>query len=682
MISESPTGPLVGADNEPMSAPMRHFHAPDRNPWSGRSIRAKLCLLFVLGLIQMVVTFTITPPGHLLPDETIYHWMVKSFAETGRLDIWNGHDEIASPELHYPLLVLHRGKLFPQYPFLFQLIAAPFYLTAGFFGLFLLNSMTFVAGTVLWFLAARRLFRDEDPALNAVLILVLATFAWEYSLGAWPHAASLCFVAGAFYCLVRAFYGKSTKEARSFAAMSGLIAGLAAGIRLDAFLIFPAVILPFLFAKPWRPVEAFAAGLALLPGLALLVGTNFLKFGTLSPVSYGGGGGTPGTPLLPAAIAGAVMVLTAWTLSRSRCVEYVRRHGLVTVVGLAGCALAAVIVFPKILVYLERFSYNAYVILADIRSFPSEVIVGRSSGGGVVYGGAHKKALLQSLPFLPLMIIPAAAWLRGEKDSSALALLLPIPICVTSFYCYSYLELHGGFCLNQRYLLFCLPFIAMLSAYGIRELNRMWSKPFGFSVAVAISLVTVAVYIVMTRVLYTSVDALEFPLLVVPLWIAGILLVLIVVSLSRLPSAARKFVGIGAVAVTVVALTWAGLVALSYDYPHHRQVRAIHHLVGKRLMEAIPTDSILFSDNKTNSACMALIEKKRVRLASAHLDGFRDVSRLADFHLAAGRRAFGFFHRSTWAALQAGPLKDYSVKILWDYSAFSLREITRHRGGS
>lgn len=664
------------------SQPLSNLQASASRPWSGRTIKIKIALLCVLALLQIVVTFTVTAPGHLLPDEAIYHWMVKSFAQTGRLDIWNGYDEVASPELHHPLLVLHQGKLYPQYPFLFQLLAAPFYLAAGFLGVFALNSVCFIIGTVLWLFAARRLFGDEDLALNSVLIFVLATFAWEYSQAAWPHAASLSFVAGAFYCLVRSFYADSTWQQRTFAALSGLIAGFATGMRLDAFLMFPGIILPFLFARPWRPIDAVAAGLGLLPGLALLAGTNFLKFGAMSPVSYGGGGGTPTTPLVLPAVVAALLVAIAWTLTRPRCAQFLSRHGLAVVLAFVGCAFAAIMAVPKILVYLERFLDNAYVLLVDIRSFPSsEVVVGRSAGGGVVYGGALKKSLLQSLPFLPLLIVSAAAWMRG-KDRSRLALLLPIPICVTAFYSFSYLELHGGFCLNQRYLLYCLPFISMLCAYGMQEINEMRGRPLGFSAALAVGLLTIGAYLSMTRSLYSSVDGLEFPLLLIPLWIAGILLGLLVIVMCRLPAPIDRLVRTAAGAVIVVALTWSSLVALTYDYPHHRRVRAIHYSVGQRLIEAVPQNSILFSDNKTYAASMEVMEKKGVRLAAANLDGFGDMPRLIDFHLSAGRRAFALLHRSTWERLQSGSLKPYAVKTVIDYSTFSLREIGKNPNGS
>lgn len=671
--------------DEMTSEPIPIPHAPNRSQWSGRSIRLKIGLLCVLACVQMVVTFTVTSPGNLVPDEGIYHWMVKSFAETGRLDIWNGHEEISSPELRYPLLVLHKDKLYPQFPFGFELLAAPFYLVSGFLGLFVLNSICFIAGTVLWILAARRLFEDADLALNSALILVLGTFAWEYSQAAWPHSVALSFAAGAFYCLVRAFYAESTVQARGFAALSGLIAGFAPGIRVDGILILPALILPFLFAGPMRPVETVAVCVGLLPGLALSSWTNFLKFGTFNPISYGGSGGTPGTPLILPAILGGVIVATIWVLTRSRSIKLVGRHKLLTAVGLAALALGTIKAFPAVRVLLESFLDNAYNCLVDVRALShSHAFSQRTASGGVIYAGAHKKAFLQSLPFLPLLIVPAAMWIRKDKDRSALALLLPVPICVISFYCYLHIALHagGGFCLNQRYLLYSLPFISILSAYGIAEIKTMSAKPFGFPAALTIGSATTCVYFLMTRVLYTSTDTIELPILVAPLWIAGSLFVLLPAALSDLPQKAGKPIRIAAAAMIVGAFTWSGLVALTYDYPFHRRVRTVHHLLGNRLMGQIPPDSIFFSDNKAYTASLALVEKKGVRLAAPHLDGFRDMPRLLDFHLAAGRRAFALFHRSTWDSLQAGPLKKYSVNTVSDYSSFSIREITKKRDGS
>ena len=62
-------------------------------------IKVKICLLLLLGVIQIAATFFAVVPGYINVDEAIYHWMAKSFYETGGLELRNGWDDSPAREI-------------------------------------------------------------------------------------------------------------------------------------------------------------------------------------------------------------------------------------------------------------------------------------------------------------------------------------------------------------------------------------------------------------------------------------------------------------------------------------------------------------------------------------------------------------------------------------------------------
>ena len=95
--------------------------------------------------------------GHLSVDEGVYHMMAQSFSTTGGLSVWNGYQEFASPELVLPVLRVHEGLLFPAYPYLFPVLAAPFYWLAGYQGLFIFNALACLGVVALTFVITQKL---------------------------------------------------------------------------------------------------------------------------------------------------------------------------------------------------------------------------------------------------------------------------------------------------------------------------------------------------------------------------------------------------------------------------------------------------------------------------------------------------------------------------------------------
>ena len=394
--------------------------------------KAKVAILILFGLMHVFATVYLVIPGYLSVDETIYHWSAAGFAAHLSLDIRNGYDECPSPLLVHPFLRVHNEKLYTQYPAVFPILAFPFYKLAGYYGLFLMNSLAFMVVLILCFATAKYLFGDLDLALNSLLILCFATFAWEYSQAAWPHMFSSGFILGAFYAFVRSFGATERRQAMLWALGTGIIAGFAPGIRNDGICLFPLITLPLVCTRPIRLRELAMVLVGMLPGICVLSWINYLRYGVASPFSDGNVSLSVGS-----LVTIGVLCLTIPALfTRPMVVDAIRKRRKTL------WPVAVAVVLPVFLVepvrrFLWDLCFNSFVSSIDIRFFPdiARSGIGRGEFNAVLYCGALKKALLQSLPFLAVLVLPLVRAFRNESDSTALRLLWMLPFTFIGFFC-------------------------------------------------------------------------------------------------------------------------------------------------------------------------------------------------------------------------------------------------------
>lgn len=645
-----------------------------------RVARIKIAVLAVCGVMHVFVTLFVVVPGRLSVDEEVQHWMVRSFAQDGSLALWNGYEEFPSRELEYNFLIRpHKGKLYPAYPYLFAVLAGPLYRVLGLHGIYMVNAIAFAGTVLLCFCTARRLFRDLDLALNSCLILVLATFAWEYSQAIWPHATVTLFFAGSVYSAACALTAESARKAYVAAWVAGFVAGFGCGARIDGALVFPALLLPFLFMRPWRPVEAMMALVGAAPGLIVLAMTNLAKFGVLNPFSYG-----PAHLPVPKGIVLGVVAATGalWLVTRSRFTAVLQGRR-VALYGAAGVVCLALLLIPQTSEFITRVLRYTYVSMVDFRALDTAAefsAMTRTPGRGVVYDDSLKKAVLQSMPFLPLLLCPAVFMLRNGRDARGLWLLFLVPLTVAGYMAYEFPDREGGgLTLNYRYFVSALPCVAILCAYALHRLKTLWPIRLTLSMTVLTCAVTVGTYVALVVMYGSSAVDHEFPLLVMPLLLAAMLLALVAGSLAfksfRIPTVQTA----GRVVVTA-AFVWAGLTAFLYDYPRHREIRKGDHEDGWMIVEHVPENSIFFA-SPTHTAFSMLLERKTVCLAAPRLDGFRDFPRLVEFHLRAGRRVLAFFHVMVWSKLAEGPLSRYEIRPVLPIGSGFLGEIAAGPAG-
>lgn len=642
----------------------------------------KISVLLALGLAHVLATLFFVVPGYLSVDEAVYHIATKSFWESGTFEIWNAYQELPSPEMHHLFFPPYKGRLVSQYPYLFSVIAAPMYRIAGFYGLFLINALAFIGVVFLCYGIAKRVLTDDNLALNACLILAICTFSWEYSQAAWPHMTSVLVILAAFYCAIRSYYGETKTQTLWWALGAGLIAGFGPSIRMEGALVFPVLVSLFLFTRPWRPQEVCAVALGLTPGLVAFALANEAKFGSLVPFTYGGS-----SNVSPFVVVGVILAMAAaWVLTRSRFTKFLETHrGKLFWGGIA--ALIAALVFPHGRSFLLELVRNFWVSIVDIRWLDPSLILPamtRSSGGGVIYLGAQKKALMQSLPFLAILAIPVIRVLKVTDDYPRLLILLLMPVTSIAYYAYAFHHsgAHaGGLCLNYRYALPLLPFLAILSAYSMEQMKMRWGKSLTVPTAIVLCFGAALVYFLLVKELPASLNDLEFPLLDVPLLLAGALLLMVVLG-ETVKGKELRALRPAVWGMLTVTLAWSVLVAFFYDYPAHRSQRERNYRKGEEVRQVVAPGSVFFTSPVVDPF-IRVIENHRVAIAFPDRDRFRDFPKLVDFHLKAGRRVYGAFYNGTWANLKSGPLAKYTVTPRMATSpGFTIGEISLPRQSS
>jgi hypothetical protein len=630
--------------------------------------RGKIAVLVLLAIGTLAFSLFLNKPGHIIGDESVYHLMTRSFAESGSLALLNGYEEFPSQELVFPVSRPHDGYLFPQYPYLYPVLAAPFYMALGYQGLFFLNAIAFLGVVWLCYGISQLLFKDRELSLNACLVLVLATYAWEYSQAAWPHAVSMLCIAGAFYLAVSAVNAAAAARALALAFGAGLVVGFGTGVRMEVIFTAPVLILPFLFASPPRPWPAVAAGLGTLPGLAVLGATNHVKFGTLSPFSYGSkpaGSASDAAAYLPLILVGGSVLLALWLLTRPRIRSLVNAYPWRFAAGLAAVAGAALLV-PDVWAVLSRLALGAYQLVVDLRIRDLAILEGalsRGPGGGMIYMGALKKSLLQSCPYLVVLLAVSLQLLRSGKDTAALSLLMLPPATFIAFF--GYFAWHGGHALNLRYFLPMLPFTSILVCYVWRDISQQCGpSPWGVRAGMLAAGALVVAGVVVVPINGLSIAVLEPVLLTLPLVLAGGLLLLLLTQAIS-PRGWRPKLANASLAGLVVGFVWAGTVAFTYDYPRAWAIRAARHALSNEIAALVTPDSIAFVWYATPLS--GLYELDRVRLAQTTWDQFEGFRPLLDFHLEAGRPIYGWFQPELWeeisenghlAGLRAIPLHE------------------------
>jgi len=605
----------------------------------------------ILALIVAHVAFFtfLASPGHIILDEGLYHLMVHDFSVRGGLTVWNGYGEFASPELTLKYLRPWHGELFSQYPSLYAIVASPFFALFGLKGLFLPNVIAFPIAVALVHRVAWRLFDDDELARNSAIAFAFGTYAWPYSQGIWPHMIQITALLGALAAILAATRAERLARASFLATLSGLLVGLAAGVRLDSVFLLPALVFAVYRRSSGRItlLACLMAGLA--PGLAFLASTNAMKFGVWSPFSYGATEGNVRTggyiPLALAASVAAAFFLPALAAPRGGRVSLWR-----WVLALAGVAVFATV--PLLRDVAARLLDGFYQVIVDLRAYDSAVIEPaqeRGPAGSLIYFGVLKKSLLQSCPYFAALILPLYTLLRPTEERSALAILFAAASGFLAVF--SYFAWHGGLGFNLRYLLPAMPFLCMLAAWTWRELHHehdpVWRHALAYiwfaSLALAVILIAWGAR--------APIEVRERIFTAAPLALAAVLAVTAfgwILDGWRAGSQLR----FAAAATFAAAFAWSVVVGFIHDSWADQRLRRENTKIGKTADRALAPDSILFADYP--DPFFRLIGK-HVRFADPTLDAFTTMRPLIDRNLTEGRGVYVALTPGVFArALDAG----------------------------
>jgi 4-amino-4-deoxy-L-arabinose transferase-like glycosyltransferase len=615
----------------------------------------------VLVAVQLALAFLWAVPSYLCVDEVIYHQMARDFAVTGSLALETGTSDLPNVELiHQDFMRFRGGRTYPQYPPLFAVLAGPFYGFLGLRSLILLNALAFLGVVALTAGMTARAFPDRRIAALAAAILVFGSFSWDYSQMAWSHATAVLFTTAAAWLGLLAL-GSRRPKALVLAGLAGLTGGLGVAVRLDALPVLAALAVAFLLvARPARVLEAAAVLLGAAPALLALSAVNRVKFDTLSPFSYGPSAHGYQKPLPFAAVGVAALGLAiALVVSRTRRSNddaRTRWSVAAAVVAIVAAGLAPACVRAGLPAVGRSFMSN----FVESRTLDAGVLtpaMARTPDGAVVYIGALKKSVLQSLPYLAVFAVPAVALFARHGARSTLAWLFLFPagwaLLDAGF------DFQGGLCLNMRYFLPALPFTSILAAWAVFELVDR-ARPHGVARWLAGGGLAAAALFFSSVRGGLPIESLERPLLTLPLVLAGLLLACAVTSIA-VGGAWRGRMAAAAASCAAAGLVWSGLVAFLYDVPHHRRQRENNLATGLTVAGCIPPGTTLFTAPYIDPV-MKVLDTPGVWVALPAQDGFEGFPAVLQGSLKRGRRTFALFPTGLWGAVNVRFLADYAVR--------------------
>lgn len=541
----------------------------------------KASVLAGVGLVILLYALLVAPVGLMYNDESIYALMVDAFAANGSFLIANGYEELPLGALRLTALVEGQGGLVGKPPAGWTWLAAPLYRALGLQGLVLLSAMAMLAATGLTWALAKQLYKDRSLALEAALILLLASFLIDYAFAIWPHTLAVTVILCAALATAHAAE-RGSAGGFWLAALSGLLLGLGLQVRLDMIFAAPPLFLWLLARRPERPWPAAGLAGGLLPGLALLAWLNQLRFGAWSLFSYGHDKGTQDPTLyLPLFALMGVAALGVWLLAleRTRPLLLNRRFAI-----LGGAAALACLLVPGVRQYLWDLFEGVRLLVFDASGVDPETLAWRHERG------APKKALLQSLPYLALLLLPLIGALRGRQAEARGLGLLFIPLWIAPFASTLYWSGDGQ---NMRYFLPVLPFAAILSADAFGSARRRalpLQRHHRLALAVAIGAALAVILLVIARrqasdyqLLYLAPLPLALALGLASLWLG------LAESFAWPLRTAARVVS----ALALIAFLWAGAMAYLYDLTFTQNTRAIRAEEAEALAAQDWTGSLL-----------------------------------------------------------------------------------------
>lgn len=423
----------------------------------------------------------------------------------------------------------------PTVPPLWAFLAFPFS-ALGWRGLVALNALAALATA--WLVGAE--CESRKAAVSGAAVFLGAGFVLEYAQGVWPHCLSAALTFGAFALARRAATGAGGRGLR-LAVLSGVTAGIACGVRYPNVAVAAGIAAALVLLAGRRRL-ALGACYALGVGAILVVSSscNWVRFGSLNPISKGPGYLSAGRPSLTPTERLADSARTAWLLA----VDHSAR--------------------PRL-----SASHEAYMERAE-------------DSRAILILGVPRKALLQSVPWVGLLVVFGLAGGTGSRTRLA-ALALP-PLALLAALSLAGSSRTAGLCLNERYLFDVLPFAAAAAAPLLAAMPRR-SVLVGLAGGGVVALILAAA---------DSVAASQL-MLYLPL---GLVVCGCLAAVGRWRGAQPVLLG--------ACLGWAGVVHLADDLPASRAMRDSSLATLEDLRAGLGPTTVLWATTPILDAALAL----------------------------------------------------------------------------
>ena len=588
--------------------------------------------LYALGCIIATAGAFLSVPMPFIIDGGIYIDMARAMAQEGALHIaTNGGVEGAPPLTKY-LTDPIGGLVYPQYPSGYAILAAPFYLIFGVHGLILINALSTVLCIWLTHQITKRLYTDKVGLITAI-IFAAATFISNYAFSVWPHMLALAISLWATYCTVLGTLTRHRNRETFYMLFAGLLIGAAINIRVDTILLFPILFIWLrLFAAPKNRLTALLLTVGMAPGLSLATYLNYLKFGVVAPLSYGPSpaGDTDGR-YIPLMIGGGGLMLALWVFNAPALAKAVLNQW-----NMRGAMLASVVGFLLVLLiagdFLLKIVTGAYVLLINLQAHDAYYQAGveHNQYGELLFWGYPKKALVQSLPFLPLLLLPIFSFIKGVNVRETSLCLLAIAAPIT-FYAMN--QWHGGGSYNMRYFIPALPFIAILTAISLQTLFSKASSP--TRQTLLIIFFSAALLFFFMQSVSNASERLFVIAALYPQWvIATICFVTVLLFIWQNGQRASVLTS----TIGLFAIGYAAILGVA-DEAGGQKARHAQYTMSKQIAAALPDTSlvltqlpVLLAHAEQNGASVMVVEEKNAAKGAKALTAFEKTDRCVVVH--------------------------------------------------
>jgi hypothetical protein len=574
----------------------------------------------VLAALWLGYAFFLAPHTYYSGDELVYHLMMKSFAEHGSLLVENGYRETHSSLFRYIFFLRLNGQdeLTAQYPPLFAIVMAPFYLLLGIHGIFYANVLLHMVNIWLTFKLSRRLLDDAWVAHTAALIYGAATFAWPLALTGLSHTLNVTLLLAAFHFVISA--RRDRREALTCSAIAGMLTGINLGCRLDTVFALPGLLVPLAFVRPPRlgALAAFAAGMA--PVLALLAAINAEKFGVWNPLTYGQSSEAIARPLFH--LTPGLLIAGGFAFSWLACQfpgwwKLNRQPSLALGLVVLGLVLAD-----------GGLRWNLKLIFWE----------GGPERHTDLPGNLTCRALLQACPYLALLPLAMFYALRDAGARRAAAWLLPLPLAYLTM-----IGLTGHFGkvhLYPRYLSPALPGLSILTAYALRRLRWLNRPRRAVWIAASVALCAAAMAVILNG--YAGNVRAQNDVLMrlmgyfVLCLLAGMVLMLLC-PVPRWGVMLRKVLA----GLALTAIVFSALRIAAFDYPQISSMRGRTFVENEQAARLLPAHAAVLVSGRFLMTLAPFLDVPDVRVAMQPRDmghvGFDEILRVLHVFEAQGR---------------------------------------------